>query len=189
MRAACSHAASVSGDVPIRRRAHPARIGNLSPPSLEAGRVRVPGATFAPPGQDRLPGVPEEFGADVFPFLPIDTRATIRTANGSSLTVRMTQIPVVPAYVVTVHKSQGVTLHRGVVGPLRPVGRGGQPDRQILYVAASRVGNSEHIQFTWTPTEEDFKYFAPPASLKDELERLQEKAQETKRKAMSQGLY
>jgi hypothetical protein len=156
-----------------------AQILRASQP-VECVYVRVPGEHFAAPDEDRLPGVPPGYGADVFPLLPLLRSSALVKLPNTSFTVSITQVPILPAYAITVHKSQGETLDAAIIGPLRGPSAIRCPPKTSLYVAASRVRTSDRLFFAWEPSDEDLDYFKSPRSLADEISRLEEKASDTR---------
>ena len=69
------------------------------------------------------------------------TRETwLKRGNDGRIIGKLTQYPVVPAYAVTCHKSQGQTLHSAIVHCSQEFVSG------LTYVAASRVKSATHLQ-------------------------------------------
>jgi ATP-dependent exoDNAse (exonuclease V) alpha subunit len=61
-----------------------------------------------------------------------------------------TQIPLIPAYALTIHRSQGLTLDRVCVDLHQRIFEHGQ-----FYVAVSRVRTAEGLAFTRCPSPND----------------------------------
>jgi hypothetical protein len=152
-----------------------AKIAHTSK-AIECIFLRIPGAKF-PAG--RVPGLPEQFGDDVFPIEPITKSSARVQLPRRKFNVSITQLPVVPAYVHTVHKTQSKTFTGVVIGVLRGKGSMKNVSKTAFYVAASRVEKADQLQLAWTPTENDLEYFKPPESLKQEMAILQNLANET----------
>jgi hypothetical protein len=71
------------------------------------------------------------------------------TFTHQHLEVQRTQFPIAPAWAYTIHKSQGQTLHRVVLD----VANGDVFSHGMLYVACSRVRNSQHLLILCSPED------------------------------------
>lgn len=72
--------------------------------------------------------------------IPVARETWIKRDNSGKVIGKFTQYPVVPAYAMTCHKSQGQTLPWAVVHCSQDVFSG------LTYVAASRVKSDNHLQ-------------------------------------------
>ena len=126
-----------------------------------------------------------------FPSLPIccfplmsDTRTIQRRfgndRKGKRVTVR--QFPCTSALVLTVHKTQGQTLDRIILGSLSKRDKFGMTG--LLYVTVSRVKSIEGF-YTCELLVPDEKKFKPRTSVIKVMERLQELADRTKKRLQS----
>jgi ATP-dependent exoDNAse (exonuclease V) alpha subunit len=114
----------------------------------------------------RLPSLP----ADVFPVFP--SKSTLSTTLGSkTVSVKMTQFPLVPTSAITVHKVQGQSLDKIVVTKWRDPIMHNQY-AMTAYVSLSRVRQLTGLYTTSKLTIDDVKFFVPPISVINELERL-----------------
>jgi ATP-dependent exoDNAse (exonuclease V) alpha subunit len=91
--------------------------------------------------------------------------------NSKSLTVKLTQFPLVPTSAVTVHKVQGQSLDRVIVTKwLDPKMVSQYP--MTAYVTLSRVRTLAGLYITQPLSKADCAFFVPPLAVIDELERL-----------------
>jgi hypothetical protein len=109
---------------------------------------------------------------NVFPVLPIRKTFTTKLNSGSkSLTVKLTQFPLVPTSAITVHKVQGQSLDRVIVTKWRDPKMVSQYP-MTAYVTLSRVRTLAGLYITQPLTKADCAFFVPPLAVIDELERL-----------------
>lgn len=109
---------------------------------------------------------------NVFPVLPIKKTFTTKLNSGSkSLTVKLTQFPLVPTSAITVHKVQGQSLDRVIVTKWRDPKMVSQYP-MTAYVTLSRVRTLAGLYITQPLTKADCAFFVPPLAVIDELERL-----------------
>jgi hypothetical protein len=144
---------------------------------IECIFIRIPGAKFR---AGRVPGLPKQFGDDVYPIFPVTTPSAQVKLPHRHFNVSITQLPVVPAYSHTVHKTQSKTFSGIVVGALRGPGSIKPIPKTAFYVACSRVETRKQLQLAWKPTEKDYEYFQPPKSLTEEMKRLEVLAETTR---------
>ena len=107
---------------------------------LEPMLVKCP-ATF--------PGIPE----GLFPLLPRKSAIAGKPSSKARFKTKVKQFPLTPAFALTVHKVQGLTLERVVLGDWRG-GRHNRFSGTGLYVATSRVATREGLT-TLFPMEGD----------------------------------
>jgi hypothetical protein len=109
---------------------------------------------------------------NVFPVLPIKKTFTTKLDSSSkSLTVKLTQFPLVPTSAITVHKVQGQSLDHVIVTKWRDPKMVSQYP-MTAYVTLSRVRTLAGLYITQPLTKADCAFFVPPRAVIDELERL-----------------
>jgi hypothetical protein len=118
------------------------------------------------PGVCALVGLPP----NVFAFSPVTKSVTV-TVDRRKLTFRLTQFGLVPCAAVTLHKVQGQSLVRAIIGLWRDPKMVAQ-NAQTAYVALSRLRTLAGVYFTVPLTREDCEHFVPSLDIIDELVRL-----------------
>ena len=118
------------------------------------------------PGVCALVGLPP----NVFAFSPVTKSVTV-TVDRRKLTFRLTQFGLVPCAAVTLHKVQGQSLVRAIIGLWRDPKMVAQ-NAQTAYVALSRLRTLAGLYFTVPLTREDCEHFVPSLDIIDELVRL-----------------
>jgi hypothetical protein len=113
-----------------------------------------------------LPGLP----ANVFAFSPC-TKSVSVMLNSHKLSFRLTQFPLVPCAAATLHKVQGQSMTRAVVGLWRDRKMVAQ-NAMTAYVALSRLRTLAGLYITQPLTRDDCDYFVPALDIVNELERL-----------------
>lgn len=126
----------------------------------------------------RFGSVPSQYPEETIPIVPYRTnsfRPTLSRGNSRICTdssLRMTQIPFVPAFASTTYKVQGTTAPAVVAFPFLH-GCPGKPSSAALYVVLSRVRTLKSLFLTESLTEESLRHFAPSEELVTEYNRLQ----------------
>ena len=133
--------------------------------------VNIPGSARRRSGRP-VPGMPQDAPVDVFPMFPAQVSESIEMPGRYKLSVKIRQIPIVPAYSLTVYKTQGLTLLGAVLARLR--GAGVRPMPQGAYVALSRVRRLQTLQLLQPFDRTDAEFFRPGAALAAEMTRLEE---------------
>ena len=84
------------------------------------------------------------------------------------------QFPIVPAFALTVFKTQGLTLNRMIIGSwgLVNLGRGTRPPNSSAYVMLSRVCELNSLILLERFSFSDIKHCQPPPELVLEMERF-----------------
>lgn len=108
---------------------------------------------------------------NVFPVLPIKKAFMTKLNSNKSLTVKLSQFPLVPTSAITVHKVQGQSMDRVIVTKWRDPKMVSQYP-MTAYVALSRVRTLAGLYITHLLTKADCEFFVPPLAVIDELERL-----------------
>ncbi len=112
----------------------------------------------------------ESYKPGCYPIRITDrTNVYIRLKKKDGFAVMMQTIPIIPAYAITVDKSQGLTLPKMLLGPLNHPSRRSYPS-QLLYVALSRTVSLSNLFLTEPLSLNDIK--KPPKSILNEIERL-----------------
>jgi hypothetical protein len=108
---------------------------------------------------------------NVFPVLPVKKTFTTKFNNSKSLTVKLSQFPLVPTSAITVHKVQGQSMDRVIITKWRDPKMASQYPT-TAYVELSRVRKLDGLYITHLLTKADREFFVPPLAVIDELERL-----------------
>ena len=114
-----------------------------------------------------LPSLPP----NVFPLLDVSKSVTLKLDKQRKLTFKLTQFPLVPCAALTVHKVQGQSLLRVIVGKWRDPKMVAQ-NAMSAYVMLSRVRTLDGLYITQPLTRTDCDYFVPSLEIIDELARL-----------------
>ncbi|OWZ04872.1 hypothetical protein PHMEG_00023151 [Phytophthora megakarya] len=119
------------------------------------------------------------FTTQFFPELPdgtvpvllrVEKQVEIKMPD-RSFNVIVTQVPLIPAFAITSDKSQGLTVERMVLGPLRHSSRI-NPQRTSFYVAVTRVKTMKQLYLMERLTPEYLGYFKPSEAALAETQRL-----------------
>jgi hypothetical protein len=119
----------------------------------------------------KLESIPNRPG--LFPWLPISTSISCDISTKSTIRVKITTFPIVPAFALTTEKCQGLTLQGAIIPPLRTIDRW-NPQSSALYVALSRPSSIENLRLLQPLTLQDFDYFTPSNEIIQELSRLKQ---------------
>ena len=111
-------------------------------------------------------------GAGVVPVQPYRNNRVSIDLPSRNVTVRMIQIPLVPAFSLLIEKVQGLTMDSVILGPLRHKTRT-SPQRTALHVSCTRVKDAINMRFLQPLTMEDIAYFTPAPELILETRRLE----------------
>jgi hypothetical protein len=87
--------------------------------------------------------------------------------------IRIRQLPLVPAFSLLIEKVQGLTLDSVILGPLRHITRRA-PQKTALHVATTRVRDPVNMRLLQPLTMDDILYFTPPLELINETKRLED---------------
>jgi hypothetical protein len=109
------------------------------------------------------------------PVLPTEDKISTCT---SRLKLTIHQVPIIPAFSVTVDKSQGMTVNAMAMGQLRDKHRTNTP-RQALYVALSRVRNPNQLRLMEPLTMQMLEKFKPDEKFSNIEQTLRNKAEQT----------
>jgi hypothetical protein len=100
----------------------------------------------------------------VKPFM--NTSASVTLPN-RTFTLRIKQIPLIPAFSLLIEKVQGSTMKTLILGPMNDAHRR-NPQRTALHVLLSRGQDAYEMRLAEPLTLKDLDYFQPPANLIDE---------------------
>ena len=114
-----------------------------------------------------LPNLPP----NVFPVLPVKKTLTTKLNSSKSLTVKLSQFPLVPTSAITVHKVQGQSMDRVIITKWRDPKMVSQYP-MTAYVELSRVRKLDGLFITHLLNKADCEFFVPTLAVIDELERL-----------------
>jgi len=120
-----------------------------------------------PPDLCTLPGLPP----NVFPLSAVSKNMTLNLDKQRKRTFKLTQFPLVPSAALTVHKVQGQSLSRVIVGKWRDPKMVAQ-NAMSAYVMLSRVRTLNGLYITQPLTRADCDHFVPSLEIVAELERL-----------------
>jgi hypothetical protein len=116
----------------------------------------------------------------LFPIFPLKGSARVPTGPGKyapTVSISVTSLPMAPANAVTIHKSQGLSFDRLIIGSWRSHDRRAASLQQA-YVALSRVRSSQGLLLL-EPMPLSFITARPPDALGAEMLRLQQLANRT----------
>ena len=133
----------------------------------------------------RFPGIPQQYSNNTVPILPFSCTVPVTALPNRKFTVKMTQIPITPAFSATVHKLQGKTCDAVLAYVFDERGR----QKTSLYVVCSRVTKLSGLYLYQKLTSEDLKYFRPPLKVIEEEKRLEALSENTLHKFYSGQLY
>jgi hypothetical protein len=113
--------------------------------------------------QEFFPGL----GPGVVPVKPFTNRSVQVQMPDRNFYLKITQIPLIPAFSLIVEKVQGLTMDS-----LRPKIRK-NPQRTAMHVANTRIRDPIYMRYTEPLTQEDLNYFKPPIALIEETRSLE----------------
>ncbi|KAI3633922.1 hypothetical protein MIR68_007526 [Amoeboaphelidium protococcarum] len=125
-----------------------------------------------------VPGYP----AGVVPMFPVRTRAKLKLAKFSR-NYNIVQFAFIPAFAITVEKSQGQTHEQNIIMNLR-TRKGVQ--RNALMVALTRCRDPTRTRLLQKLTMEDYLYFKPLPQIKSEIERLKNIEEQSSNRFLAQ---
>jgi hypothetical protein len=94
--------------------------------------------------------------------------------NNRRYSFSIEQFPIVPAFALTVFKTQGLTLNRMIIGSWGMAKKARRPPKASAYVMLSRVCEMKSLILLEKLNFHDTGYFKPPLELVSEIERLEE---------------
>ena len=116
----------------------------------------------------KFPNLPAEWPANIMPIRKETRKITYFKNNTNSISIHT--YPIIPAFAVTTHLVQGLTIPSLIV--TEPLPKNQRPDKHILYVSISRCPTRYGILLSLKLTERHFKYFTPHNDTIKEDERL-----------------
>ena len=120
-----------------------------------------------------IPIMDQTFRINTADFLPKDKRP--KSDRNTTLSIKRRALPLVPAYSITTHKSQGQTLNNVVIDLKLP---DRTDDLAAIYVPLSRVKRSTDL-IILRPFDFEILLMKPTASQDTEMERLDDLSEET----------
>jgi hypothetical protein len=124
----------------------------------------------------------------LFPIFPLKGSAKVPTAAAKfapTVSISLLSLPIVPAHSVTIHKAQGISLERLIIGSWRSSDRHSATLQQA-YVALSRVRSSQGLLLL-AAMPLSFINARPPPALDVEMMRLKQLNEQT-HAALVEGL-
>jgi hypothetical protein len=118
--------------------------------------------------QEFFPGL----GPGVVPVKPFTNKSVQVQMPDRNFYLKITQIPLIPAFSLIVEKVQGLTMDSLILGPLRPKIRK-NPQRTAMHVANTRIRDPIYMRYTEPLTQEDLNCFKPPIALIEETRSLE----------------
>ena len=108
----------------------------------------------------------------VVPVRPFEEKEVQIQLPNRKFKVSIKQIPLVPAFALTIDKCQGLTLEGLTLGPLRHSSRRSPRKTGTLYVALSRAKHFNSVYLLQPLTQAEADYFKPDKRCVEEDKRL-----------------